>query len=88
MPWVADPPQPGEPHGYVCCDMHGGNQVGWVCRLSINRNANAVADTHLIAAAPELLAELQHFVFFHDQLKPEDIARAKALIAKATGEGA
>jgi hypothetical protein len=48
----------------------------------------SAADARLIAAAPELLAELQHFVFFYDQLKPEDLARAKAVIAKATGEGA
>ena len=46
------------------------------------------ADARLIATAPELLAELQHVVFFYDQLKPEDLARAKAVIAKATGEGA
>ena len=37
---------------------------------------------------PDLLAELQNFVFFHDQLGPQDWARAKALIAKVTGEGA
>jgi hypothetical protein len=35
------------------------------------------------AVARELLVTLKHFVHWHDQLQPHDIARAKAVIAKA-----
>jgi hypothetical protein len=41
-------------------------------------------DARLIAAAPDLLAALEHVVGFFDQLKPEDIARYRAAIANAT----
>lgn len=42
-------------------------------------------DARLIAASPEMLLMLVHLVHWHDQLSPADIAKAKALIAKATG---
>jgi len=38
----------------------------------------------LAATAPELLADLQHVVRWFDQLTPDDIARYRATIAKAT----
>jgi hypothetical protein len=41
-------------------------------------------DAHLISAAKELLAELQHAVRFFDQLTPNDVARYRIAIAKAT----
>jgi hypothetical protein len=43
------------------------------------------ANASLIAAAPELLAELKHLVHWFDQLRAEDVVRAKAAILKATG---
>lgn len=43
------------------------------------------ADARLIAAAPDLLKQLQHAVRFFDQLNPSDIERYLAVIAKATG---
>lgn len=46
------------------------------------------ADGLLIAASPELLEALQHAVHWFDQLKPEDIARYRIAIAKATGSAA
>lgn len=46
------------------------------------------ADGLLLAAAPELLEALQHAVHWFDQLKPEDIARYRIAIAKATGSAA
>lgn len=48
-------------------------------------DVQAEANGHLIAAAPELLEQLQHAVRWFDQLKPEDIERYRAVIAKATG---
>ena len=42
-------------------------------------------DAALIAAAPELLAELQHALRFWDQLGPADAARMQSVINKATG---
>ena len=44
-----------------------------------------MADALLIAAAPDLLKQLQHVVRFFDQLNPSDIERYLAVIAKATG---
>jgi hypothetical protein len=46
------------------------------------------ANARLIAAAPELLKELEHAVRWFDQLNPADIARYRAVIAKATGSAA
>jgi hypothetical protein len=43
------------------------------------------ADALLIAAAPDLLRELQHAVHWFDQITPEDVARYRSAIAKATG---
>lgn len=48
----------------------------------------AAALSRLHKAAPKLLATLQHFVRFHDQLTPADIDGAKAVIFEATGEAA
>lgn len=46
----------------------------------------AVANAHLIAAAPDLYAALEHMIRWHDQLSPADIAKAEAALAKARGE--
>ena len=46
------------------------------------------ANARLIAAAPDLLAHLQHVVRFFDQINPADVARYRAVIAKATGSEA
>jgi len=43
-------------------------------------------DANLIAAAADLLKQLEHAVRWFDQLKPADINRYKAVIAKAKGE--
>ena len=49
-----------------------------------------IADTHLIAAAPDLLLHLQGFVahcaLFHEHEFEEMINAAKAVIAQAKGE--
>ena len=37
---------------------------------------------------PQLAAELQHWVFFHDQINDADVAQAQALLARIPGEGA
>ena len=50
-----------------------------------NLIGSSLADGLLIASAPELLEALQHVVRWFDQLKPEDIARYRVAIAKATG---
>jgi len=47
--------------------------------------AQREADKRLIAAAPDLLKQLQHVVRFFDQLNQSDIDRYSAAIAKATG---
>lgn len=47
-------------------------------------------DARLIAAAPELLAELEHFVACTvegEHIDHHDVSRAKAAIAKARGRG-
>lgn len=46
----------------------------------------SVADQKLIAAAPEMLAALEHAVRYFDQLTPSDAARYRIAIAKATGD--
>lgn len=38
------------------------------------------------AAAPQLQDALAHLIRWHDQLTPADVARAKAVLATATGE--
>jgi hypothetical protein len=43
------------------------------------------ADAQLIAAAPQLLLQLQHMVRWHDQLSAVDVANAKTVLLKATG---
>lgn len=56
--------------------------------LAVLSNYNAheqKANAALYAAAPDVLAALQHAVHWFDQLKPEDITRYRAAIAKATG---
>ena len=53
-----------------------------------HRAAECEANALLVATAPELLAELKYMVHWHDQLAANDIGRAKALIAKATGTDA
>lgn len=47
--------------------------------------AQREADKLLIAAAPDLLKQLQHVVRFFDQINPADVERYRAAIAKATG---
>jgi hypothetical protein len=45
----------------------------------------AQGNATLFAAAGDMLTELRHMVRWHDQLKPDDISRARAAIAKAEG---
>lgn len=49
---------------------------------------NRRPDSHESAIAVEVLEALQHAVRWFDQLKPEDIARYRIAIAKATGSAA
>lgn len=37
---------------------------------------------------PELAAELEHWVFFHDQINQDDVRAANALLSQIPGEGA
>jgi hypothetical protein len=64
-------------------EIRGGSWV--VVRLGSLHTEVQKADARLIASAPDLLAALEHAVRFFDQLKPEDVARYRAAIAKATG---
>lgn len=54
-------------------------------RPAIEADPEGEANARLIAAAPELLEALEHAVRWFDQLKPEDIARYRVSIEKATG---
>ena len=48
-PWSVDDALPGDAFRYV---IHGeGDSFGHICRISINGNANAEDDAHLIAEA-------------------------------------
>lgn len=69
----------------------GGSQAIASVHGESRRGAQAYAEmfeanAYLIAAAPELLEALQHAVHWFDQLKPEDIARYRIAIAKATNK--
>ena len=57
-------------------------------RARMMANQLSEANARLIAAAPDLLAHLQHVVRFFDQINPADVARYRAVIAKATGSEA
>ena len=52
-----------------------------------NKHAERLANTALIAAAPELLAALHKIVNNWDNLHPKDRQQARAAIAKATAGG-
>ncbi len=50
--------------------------------------ARLIARLKAMWLGPELAAELQHWVFFHDQINDSDVAEAKALLARIPGDGA
>ena len=54
-------------------------------RVGDDVRPDAEANARLIAAAPDMLEALKHLVHWHDQLGPDDVAKATAAIAKATG---
>ena len=45
----------------------------------------AEGNATLFAASGDMLTQLRHMVRWHDQLQPDDIARARAVIANAEG---
>ena len=53
-PWTVDEPRPGDQYRYVECGE--GNTFGYVCRISVNGNANALDDALLIADAGNTFA--------------------------------
>lgn len=67
----------------------------WPCTCDNNDRARMIADSLLIAAAPELLEAVLVFVkafdrmpddtYFGGKLVNGDFAKAKAIVAKATG---
>jgi len=61
-----------------------GRPIADVWNVPHTKGEQALADARLIAAAPELLRELEHAVRWFDQLTSADIARYEAVIAKAT----
>lgn len=89
-PWVIDTDTPGTEVCTVYCTSHPNSFVyvrGPVGNLSTGRDQN-MANAHLIAAAPELLAAL---VALHAVASVEEdknyaaVANAAAVISKATG---
>jgi hypothetical protein len=73
--------------------VRGGRHNEAVCYSPVNRRVGEkgpsdveMANARLIAAAPELLDNLQHAVRFFDQLTKDDVDRYRAAISRATGE--
>jgi hypothetical protein len=68
------------------------NAVMWATDLTDDDYYKRMADLNLIAAAPDLLEALKSFIdCWSDDMGfsnpyPEDVRKAKAAIAKATGE--
>lgn len=93
-PWVAviskmegariqQPGRSGTAVAWVGCDLTGPSDEDPHERMSDEAQANAA----LIAAAPEMLAELEHLVsVLEDEVRPSLLAAAVAVIAKARGE--
>jgi hypothetical protein len=81
-PWrlshEADTQVEAERNGNFIASCDGGGEDG--------EYETDLANARLIAAAPDLLRELQHAVRWFDQIKPDDVARYRAAIAKATGK--
>ncbi|ELY3414430.1 hypothetical protein SMW93_003643 [Cronobacter sakazakii] len=74
----------------ICRQDRAGLQLGFIMTHDENRVAECAANARLIAAAPELLDVLQLILSYHEdgncQLHKEDVALARAAIAKAIGE--
>lgn len=84
-PWHIHPDHPR------AVDASGGVEI-CVAQFAIRQGGNDVqmvveaeANARLIAAAPDLLAALENALRWHDQLRPDDVARMRAAIAKAAG---
>lgn len=96
-PWVIVTNRYGQPDHIV---GENGPLSGVVCSFGVKVKrtctlAEVKANARLIAAAPELLAELQNIANANPRTWPEDVrdqfqqwaqSRARAAIAKATGE--
>ncbi|EOI5799799.1 hypothetical protein ACM91Z_002778 [Cronobacter dublinensis] len=74
----------------ICRQDRAGLQLGFIMTHDENRVAECAANARLIAAAPDLLEVLQLILSYHEdgncQLHKEDVALARAAIAKAIGE--
>lgn len=86
---------PGPWHVYKGRGLYvDSSTAGLVCKVAENRSAEKEANAHLIAAAPELLAALEHMVAVSNwatTIQSEEqydamIASAEAAIRKAKGE--
>lgn len=75
QPWGVVTHVPGSTGPSLVCGCFGDTDGGI---------EHAEANAKLFAASKELLEALQHCVHWFDQLKPEDVARYKIAIAKAT----
>lgn len=90
-PWVwvdrytlrpADP-RPQESAVHTILDLECGG-CGFVMSEPAATSAELDADMVLIASEPDMLAELQHVLRWHDQLGPSDVQRLRDVIEKAT----
>ncbi|MDT3605981.1 hypothetical protein [Cronobacter dublinensis] len=74
----------------ICRQDRAGLQLGFIMTHDENRVAECAANARLIASAPDLLGVLQLILSHHEdgncQLHKEDVALARAAIAKAIGE--
>lgn len=75
-PWVQgdDIRQIKSGNGIIVCNVSGAVS-----------NPSVLSDSHLIAAAPDLLAILSAIIYLNPQLPMGYIEEAEAAIAKATG---
>lgn len=67
---------------------HSANLSHPLARVAARDDLDAeevLANARLIAAAPDLLAQLKHAIHWHDQLTAEDVARYMAVVDKAEG---
>ena len=87
-PWQVHSDEP-EYSDYIIGDIDGpieDNEMTYSPVCCVSETKHFAANRRLIAAAPELLAQLQHAVRWHDQLNSVDIERMRGVIAKAEGK--
>lgn len=90
LPWTLSAPAkptPDAPAGGDIAILDASGNIIAECFVWVNeaQTVDAASHARLMRASPDLLRELQHVVHWFDQLTPEDIARYRIAITKATG---